>query len=458
MALAHSLISPGLALWACVLVAMAVAGGQPRAADGDKSGAPDDPWTRKALLGELGGLRPWMAQYGVTFNLVETSEVLGNVSGGIRRGAIYEGLTDINFGVDFRPYFHWRGVVFARAYQIHGRGLSANNLANLSTMSGIEATRTTRLFELWYEQRIGDWLRIRIGEQSAGQEFIISSTARVFVNGAFGWPTLPGTDLPSGGPGYPLGTPAVRFRVDANEDLTLFAGVFNGDPAGKGDGDPQRRDASGTAFRINDGVLALTEIRYNPGNSAATGTYRVGAWLNSERFADRHLDAGGVSLASPASSGTPRGHNGNYSFYGIVDQPLFRDGRAETGLSVFARAMGAPTDRNIVDLYLDGGVTYKGVFGRDGDTIGFAVAYARIGKAARALDADTALFTGLPYSVRSSETVFELTYQIQLAPWWQVQPALQYVLRPGGGIPNPLLPAGRIGNALVGGVRTSVTF
>jgi porin len=70
---------------------------------------------------------------------------------------------------DFRPQFHWRGNFFVRAYQIHGKGLTAANIDNLNTISGIEATATTRLFELWYEQHIGDWLRIRIGQQSAGQ-------------------------------------------------------------------------------------------------------------------------------------------------------------------------------------------------------------------------------------------------------------------------------------------------
>jgi len=124
-----------------------------------------------------------------------------------RRGSaslIYEGLTDLSLAFDFRPQFHWRGNFFVRAYQIHGKGLTAANIDNLNTISGIEATATTRLFELWYEQHIGDWLRIRIGQQSAGQEFLVTTAAKPFVNSAFGWPTLPDTDLPSGGPSYPL--------------------------------------------------------------------------------------------------------------------------------------------------------------------------------------------------------------------------------------------------------------
>jgi hypothetical protein len=68
-----------------------------------------------------------------------------------RRGSaslIYEGLTDLSLAFDFRPQFHWRGNFFVRAYQIHGKGLTAANIDNLNTISGIEATATTRLFEL----------------------------------------------------------------------------------------------------------------------------------------------------------------------------------------------------------------------------------------------------------------------------------------------------------------------
>ena len=95
----------------------------------------------------------------------------------------------------------------------------------------------------------------------------------------------------------------------------------------------------------------------------------------------------------------PRRHNGDVSFYAIIDQPLF--GGGPDGFAIFARAMGAPGDRNLVGTYLDSGITYKNPsenpFDQTGDTIGFAAAYARIGSAARALAADTAAFTGQPY-------------------------------------------------------------
>jgi porin len=421
-----------------------------------------DLWARSNLLGDIGGLRPWMQYYGLQLGITETSEVLGNPTGGVHQGAIYEGVTDLNLGWDLRTYFGWRGVFFARAYQIHGSGLSATNLDNLNIASGIEADPTTRLYELWYEHHFGDWLRIRIGQQSAGQEFIISTNAKLFVNSTFGWPTLPGTDLPSGGPNYPEATPAVRARIDVNDALTFFAGVFNGNPTGAslGTPDPQRFDLSGTSFRTNDGAFAIFETRYNPDNSPKNGTYRLGAWYNSEKFPSQNMASNGVPLGSPLSSGMPQLLANDYSIYAIFDQPInpAKDEKDSTGWNVFGRVMGAPGDRNLVDFYADGGVEYKGPFGRPNDTVGIAYGYARISNPARLYDIEVEEFGGAFHPVRSAESVVELTYQWTLNPWWQLQPDLQYISNIGGGIADPDAPGKKIGSATVLGLRTIIQF
>ena len=93
--------------------------------------------------------------------------------------------------------------------------------------------------------------------------------------------------------------------------------------------------------------------------------------------------------------------------------------------------------------------------------MGLGVAYARISDTASQLDADTARLAGGDYPIRRNETVLELTYQAQIAPWWQVQPTAQYLLNLNGGVPNPQNPqnlAKRLGDAAVLGLRTTVTF
>jgi porin len=47
-------------------------------------------------------------------------------------------------------------------------------------------------------------------------------------------------------------------------------------------------------------------------------------------------------------------------------------------------------------------------------------------------------------------------YQARLKPWWMLQPDLQYVINPGGGVLNS--EGGLRRNALVIGVRSVLNF
>src|SRR6266542_1831735 len=111
---------PALAVVFSHFLLLGVCGGPAWAETEEKPAAEDktdDFCTRDTLLGDLGGVRPWLAGFGAKLDIVETSEILGNPVGGVRRGALYEGLTDLSLTVDFEKRFDWRGGVFARAYQ-----------------------------------------------------------------------------------------------------------------------------------------------------------------------------------------------------------------------------------------------------------------------------------------------------------------------------------------------------
>jgi porin len=96
--------------------------------------------------------------------------------------------------------------------------------------------------------------------------------------------------------------------------------------------------------------------------------------------------------------------------------------------------------------------------GRADDTLGMGFGLGTIGSAARQADRDRGVFGAPGYPVRSQETFVEVTYQAQVTPWLQIQPDFQYVMRPGGGIPNPATPALRIGDEAVFGVRSNIVF
>jgi porin len=127
------------------------------------------------------------------------------------------------------------------------------------------------------------------------------------------------------------------------------------------------------------------------------------------------------------------------------------------GVRALSRS-GVPNDRNPINFYADDGLVYKGLIPRrPDDKIGIAAMFARVGDNARGLDADTAFFSSNPFfPVRSSEAVIEMMYQAQIKPWWMLQPDLQYVINPGGGVLNSDGSLRR--NALVIGVRSFLSF
>src|SRR3954469_25571158 len=109
---------------------------------------PADPDTGESTVEEktLGLLPNPLQKYGVKFAATYIGEALGNASGGLKQGAIYEGRLNLALDVDLHKLAGWRDLTFhANMFQIHGGGLSRDNLQNLMVASGIEALPATRL-------------------------------------------------------------------------------------------------------------------------------------------------------------------------------------------------------------------------------------------------------------------------------------------------------------------------
>jgi porin len=426
------------------------------------------------LLGDMGGLRTLLSRYGMTLSLQETSELLGNVSGGIRQGFKYDGLAQLVLQLDSQRAFNWHGgTLNVSGLNIHGSNLSAENLGTLQTASGIEADRATRLWEAWYQQKFleDDRLDIKVGQQSLDQEFMGSQNANLFVNTMSGWPMLPSADLPGGGPAYPLAALGVRFRGHPADAVTVLGGLFNGSPAAGTSGDAQQDNRTGTQFPVHGGALAIAELQFAYPSLGTmiqanqreplSRTYKLGVWYDSERFADQRFDTLGRSLADPASNGIAQTHRGDYGIYVVADQMLWRALKEpDQNLNVFVRAMGAPQgDRNLIRFSLNAGLTFHEPFAhRDDDTFGLAMGYTKVGSHASGLDQDTGAFGSSYYPVRGGETFVEAMYQYEVTPWWQLQPDFQYVFRPGAGVLDPDRPGQTIANETVIGLRTNILF
>ena len=138
----------------------------------------------------MGGLRPALANYGVTLGILENVETFGNLSGGVQQGFEANGLTTVTLQMDTGKAFGLKGgTLNASGLQYWGGNLTADNLMVLQTLTDIEAPVGVRLWELWYQQKFTDKFDIKIGEQSLDEEFTIAPTANVFfVSAMSGWP------------------------------------------------------------------------------------------------------------------------------------------------------------------------------------------------------------------------------------------------------------------------------
>lgn len=416
--------------------------------------------------GDPSGVRRWLAEHGITFGLIHTTELLSNVTGGVRRGTIFDGKLEAMVGVDLGRLAGLEGLSFyANAFQLHGsKGPNRNLIGGLNTVSNIEALPATRLSEIWLEQQLFDGkASLRAGQLVVDTEFLSSQYFGFFISSD--WPSNPKTGIPSAGPAYPLSTPGVRLKLDPTPQTTALLAVFNGDPAGQCGFEAERCNRHGLNFRLNDPPFVIGELqyRYNQESTATglAGGIRVGGWHHFDRFEHPRFDINGYSLASPLSVGIARRLHGNDGVYAVIDQQLYRPpgGDTNSGVLLFGRAAWSPPDRNLVDFYLDGGIIFAGLIPqRPADAFGASFLYAHISKHARAFDQDARLFTGLPTPLRDYELSFDLSYSASIVPGWTVQPSLQFVFHPGGHAAGDASPTEPVRNAVIVGIRSTMRY
>lgn len=265
-------------------------------------------WTRSNLLGDAGGVRSGLGNLGITIGIQDINEVWGNVSGGVQRGAAYDGVTLLGVGLDTQRAFGWDGGTFnVTAWNIRGRNIATDNLLSLQTPSGILAADTTRFWEIWFQQSFLDGrFDVKLGQQSLDQEFMTSQSAALFVNTAMGWPVLPSANLYAGGPAYPLSSLGVRLRGQPAPGITALLGVFQDNPPGgpfNDDGQLRGSTRWGGNFNLRTGALVIGEIQYAL-NQPANGDMAHGTTRNGlpEPISS---DFGMTAVPSPISALTP---------------------------------------------------------------------------------------------------------------------------------------------------------
>jgi porin len=402
-----------------------------------------DLWSQNYLTGNWGGFRDELKNHGVTFTPNYTAEVFGNPSGGRRQGVVTDGLLDAELTIDLDPLTN--GAIkdtsfYAEAFYIYGSNLSTQSVGDFSITSNIAAYNTLRLQELWLQKLFWNKkLSVKIGNMAVDNEFFQSNSASLFISGTFGGFTLIANNVVNA-PIYPLASPGVRVQLLPTAQTYVMAGVFGQDAKSN----PAVNNQNGTLFALNSksGMLVMSEagflLNQGPKDKGLQGTYRLGSFLDTSNHATFASQA-----AFSNGSGPLRSAGTNFGIYGVMDQQIYS--KDSEILSLFVRSGSAPSNTNFVDYYMEGGFNFAGfVPGRDKDVGGLAVARSHVSGDY----SDSQVAQGNPPS--TAETVIEATYKVQFAPWWSIQPDLQYIVTPSGVQGSH--------NALVLGVRTNMAF
>ncbi len=408
----------------------------------------------ETVLGDWGGARTAASDRGVDFTVQYLGEVVGNVTGGARQGTVYNGLLQLAGTADLAKSVGWPGAEFqVTLLYPHGRSLTDKFVNDLFVLSNLDASDDLHLFELWLEQNFADdRFSVRLGQMAVDQEFAFTEQGALFNNSAFGWFPIVGATAPV----YPQGAPGVRLKWQPSAATYIQFAAVDGD-VNPPDGAGKDTNPHGVEFRFNEGAFLIAETGYNwaLANETKPGTLKLGAWYHTADAAHVRLDDTGLSLADPLSSGTPASLSDNWGIYLGAEQVLWKEDPAAAessqGLGIFGRCGYAPSDRNTLGVYLEGGVTRTGLLpGRDADVCGIGIAYGQLSHSLRDLGADGNFFNATSAPLPDYELVIEAEYQIQCAAGCVIQPGFQYIVHPGG--------SRAIADALVLNLRTILEF
>ncbi len=401
-------------------------------------------FTRKYLTGDWGGLRTRLNKAGIIPTLTYVTDIQGNPVGGDKKGFKYFHNIGLDIVFDMEKLAGWKGGRFhIAASQRSGSSLTRRDIKNTFNVAQVCCGATYKLVNFSYQQSLfEDKLNIRLGRISGGDEFLSSPLYWLFVqNGIDGNPV--GIFLNVGFSAYPNATWGVRVRTRPTKDFYIMAGLYNANP------ERIKNKKHGADLSFDDPYLIIAETGYHMNeflhSPGLPGNYKIGAYYQTGDF---------KNFSNPGST-----KNGNFGFYILLDQMIYKEKggvglKADQGLQPFVSLLFAPdSEINTFPFFLNGGLVYKGLIpGRDTDYAGLAIIYGKYSNKLKAPTPEPTEFSLISEITGSEdfEMVLEWMYKIQLTQWLNIQPDIQYVIKPGG--------TGDIPNALVIGFQLGVSI
>lgn len=396
-------------------------------------------WQREILTNGFLGLGDKLADSGIEIGLGVTNIYQQNVHGGIsthRRAGRFAGSYDLELSADFEKLLGIEGgslYLHTEGKWSKSGGIDAPSVGSIFGVNGDGADRRSMdITELWYEQIFADeTLRVRFGKMDLTGGFehhgcpvafdcsiYANDEVTQFLNGALvNNPTIPFPD-------YGLGV-AVHYSP---------SGLWYASAAVADAQADVRETGFNTAFGGEDYFFCIFETGVTPlldsEKGPLQGAYRIGLWYDPQPKANTdYADAGGS-------------YRDDVGFYLSCGQMLAKENTEpedSQGLGAFFRYGYADSRKNDIAGFFSFGFQYQGLIeGRDDDVLGAGYAQGVFSSKASTTYTD------------DYESVVELYYSAQLAPWLKISPNFQYVANPGGG--------GTARDAVVLGLRAQMSF
>lgn len=405
------------------------------------------------LTGDWGGLRTRLVDRGITLSANFTTDLAGNPVGGNRQGATYAGFLQVAAALNFEKLASIKGLALTISnYVASGSNLS-NEIGNFYGVQEIYAPGDYYFGQLDLSLTLpGDKVVLEFGRLFAGDVFATSPLWQYYVS------AINSNIISISGnvffPHFQIASWGARATYEPDKNWQFVTGVYNVNPKVK---DPGRHGLD-FSFNSDQNCLAVGQLTYKHDQNkeeGLPGSVTFGGYFENSKF---------PHLAEPEIS-----RRGNYGFYFIIDQMIYRGDWPEftgpahlsskagyservkypyypritsaadrpKGLTAWWSAYVAPQDKINTQTYqLAGGLVYQGLApNRDRDVTAFCVIYGKFSDQLSGQDA---------------ETVLELNHRFQLGPWCYITPNLQYIFNPNG--------QHNIDNALVLGAEASFNF
>lgn len=414
-----------------------------------------DPRTEH-LFGDWGGLRTKLADHGVDLQVDYTLEMAGDVSGGLRRGADYAHQVGLAANIDWEklasiPGLSTHTVFVNRA----GRNASADYVGDPVIQAqeiygaGFNVGAKLVLFDA--EEKLWDGLvDVAAGRLFVGADFAASPLYCNFMTLTIcGHPRALTSN--QGFTDWPTASWGGRVRARPYPDVYVMAGVYESKPfppGGRTGWDWSTNSATGETYPV--------EVAWEPSFGAAqlAGHYKVGLAYDNSEFPDFFVDATGRPQA--VTGAAPRRRRGRTSVWVTGDQMLLRHGPGQNdGLIVLGAYAHNNPDISLFEHFAWVGVLDRGFWrARPNDQFGLGITYYKVSHSLTAreeLQQNLDLpFTDGEYGVQSDAFVFEANYNVAVHSGVQMQPEIEYFVRPGG--------QHAVSNALVLGLKAHVLF